>query len=995
MADSKQGDPNLFPWQQSGEYPPILPKRAPPARNYASDGEIYGRTGSRDVPVDLQRSLGYGADVKVKARPVPGPPQAGALPWSEAMQARAQGSTGDIPVAPAVQQKVKAPPKTRPTTDPYFPFKVVRKKMDPSLISVADVANAYEIGLMEQHSYAPEVARRLTVERFNEGLFHFAPDKMELCKLIEWLPMTVDEKVVARYTKFPQKVSVDEDPTAMTEAQRKEIYQVQLQASAEITDSQADLVCETLRVSGMFSDAAFGKYLTGPWSPRSRAFAPPQDGYTFEAAEDGLQSVPENGARDQQDPLQQDDPWPAKQPEAPPDAPASSSRQTAPLDRSLDAQYSSDADQSWGPGKQTGAWGNEKWQKSGWGSHSKDASGGKDSSAGWSAEDQQKYEQRIQEENEYHTRAHGKALKQTWKPAPDSLPMYIHARFGMVSVITNGRSASTWRRTLQYVDTRDKRITSSFGGQHPIISWVNRDRNKNANNVQEARTQLNDGFHGYLQVSSVTATDHVSFTFIWSYLHSVPVPHMSTAVLEALSHDDFKEIHIPRVYQQTGSVVIIQVVVRIGGEGYPAEVQEEWMVLCRFQWKSNDGDMDMDLKEIHIDDYVARQFVPPAQRDGPNAQNRTQWDTGRSPSYKIVVLVLKGDGRVGACVVHNQGLLWVLKDQPGKLEPEVCALGKPYFIAEVQVVGKGSQDGVDGLPRFEMSIEDFTNQIIQKSDRTMVPPSYLIVKGLKQTGLIDAVRYLRGLKIPPQILSPDQVLQPPQLARLHEWWIAGLRGENMDDPRLEYVVGYSSEDVATVHSLLAMGQQFQAPVSTNNVRALGDMEVAAKDTRPARLNIAGPQKSDLMVVFQELKMLNMDHLWRNHVDSLPDLKDVRYAAQIMNDRQLSDRASSSNDIPAPENRPSKGGLGGDQVQAQFNADALARNVRVTNLAEVREFQVGTEIESDAASDRAVAGAFYDAQVQDELHAKVRAIIDDHAVQDQNQVWNGADDNEIS
>ena len=141
-------------------------------------------------------------------------------------------------------------------------------------------------------------------------------------------------------------------------------------------------------------------------------------------------------------------------------------------------------------------------------------------------------------------------------------------------------------------------------------------------------------------------------------------------------------------------------------------------------------------------------------------------------------------------------------------------------------------------------------------------------------------------------------------------------------------------------------------------------------------------------------MLKMDHLWKNHVDELPDVKDVRYAAQIMNDKRISDRASSSNEIPAPQRRPSQGLLGETEVQAQFNAGALARSVKVNSLAEVREFQVGTEIGSDAGSDQAVAGAFSDAQVQEELQAKVRAIVD-HAARDHNQVWDGADDREIS
>ena len=91
-------------------------------------------------------------------------------------------------------------------------------------------------------------------------------------------------------------------------------------------------------------------------------------------------------------------------------------------------------------------------------------------------------------------------------------------------------------------------------------------------------------------------------------------------------------------------------------------------------------------------------------------------------------------------------------------------------------------------------------------------------------------------------------------------------------------------------------------------------------------------------------------------------------------------------------------MGGDEVQAQLNAGALARNVKITNLAEVREFEVDQKLESDAGSDQAVAGIFEDAQSQDEAKEKVRSIID-AATSSHNSSdtwdWNGANDGDIS
>ena len=98
---------NEWPWQQQQGMPPALPKKPPPPRD---EGELYGSNAqSTGVPATLQRSLGYGADIKVpvKARPKEG---SGNLPWSDAMQVRAQGSAGGIPAPKAAQPALKAFP---------------------------------------------------------------------------------------------------------------------------------------------------------------------------------------------------------------------------------------------------------------------------------------------------------------------------------------------------------------------------------------------------------------------------------------------------------------------------------------------------------------------------------------------------------------------------------------------------------------------------------------------------------------------------------------------------------------------------------------------------------------------------------------------------------------------------------------------------------------------------------------------------------------------
>ena len=170
---------NLWPWQQQEGMPPALPKK-PPARP-EDEGELYGKTaGDEDVPVSLQRSLGYGAHIEVKARPVDKEARTGALPWSDTMQARAQDDSGGVPVPQAVQPvfRLKPYPKAPPSvqSDPFSQLMVVKKKQDPSLVLAVEAANMYEIGLIEQHGLSAAVARQLTVQRFQEG--YFALSKM-------------------------------------------------------------------------------------------------------------------------------------------------------------------------------------------------------------------------------------------------------------------------------------------------------------------------------------------------------------------------------------------------------------------------------------------------------------------------------------------------------------------------------------------------------------------------------------------------------------------------------------------------------------------------------------------------------------------------------------------------------------------------------------------------------------------------------------------------
>ena len=993
---------NLWPWQQGPNGVPVARYRPPPKK----EGEFHGQAGSQEVvPAALQRSLAV-----PQPKPMPRP-DSSQLPWSQDMADR---NRGEIPTkappgkAPALSAG-KAPPlefrpKAPPVSDPYVDLTVVSKKEDPVLVPPMTAVNMYEMGLIEQHGFDAKVAREVAHKRFQQGYFGLSPEEMHTCRLIKWLPMTEEEKIVSKYCKYQPKLEVEYDPTKMVPQQRKEMYQYHLQKLENLSANVAQIICDYLDHHQAFGEEKFMAFFTGPWSPRSKSFAPPSGGYTFEQAEEGLAS--KEADQRGQDPLQDNDAWqqalgplqaPPAQPWPPGQAAGSADQPAQPV-----AQGAQEYQQAQGPGdgqqygqgngqkrwtgqKKDTQWNDGQWKKSGWGQDQEPVEE-------WTPEDQWIFDRRVEEEKDHIART-GMKLKHTWKPSPENLPVYIHGRFGMSTVVLQGKESQIWNRTMQFVDTRDKRTCSSFQGQHPIISWIMRDRGKNANNVQEAKLQMNDGIHGYLQVSSVTATDHIHMTFIWSYLHSAPIPSMSVGVIDALAHEEFKDLQLRRVYQQSGSIVIIQIVVRIGGLGYPEEMKEEWMVLAKFKWKSNDGDADMDIIENDIDDYVARQFRPPQDPD-PCTSDHFVWDSGRAPSYRLNVVVLKGDGRVGAYTMTDQSLLWMLKAQPGKVEPAVCAMGKPYFVAEVQIVGKGSQDGVDGLPRFEMSVEDFCNQIIQKSDRTMASPSYLIVKGLKQNGLVEAVKYLRNLKIPPQILCPDQVLQAAQLARIHNWWIVGMRGKD-NEKRLEMVRNYGSEDEATVHSMIAMGQQYLNPVTTNDLEAFGSMQARVQDVSPAQLNLAGPQTTDLTTVVKELKMIDMLHPWRDSGGQLPTLQEVRLAAELLKNRQIGDRPAPAEEVPAPAPRASQGLLGSGPVQAQRNAEALARSVQVESDDEIQEYEVQEGNNLKKIKQKKVIRDFSKSEEGAELDQAAAERAHQIMEQASSSSWQGAEEGEIS